>query len=79
MVVAELQGGTYFTSSINGAVRWAAPELYHVGGGDSEGVPNITTASDIYSFGCVMLQVRPPYLFSSSSHRTANPDTSHRS
>ncbi|KAG9312363.1 kinase-like domain-containing protein [Chiua virens] len=35
-----------------GAIRWTAPEQI-----DSEENPNVTTKSDIYSFGCLALQV----------------------
>ncbi|KAH7924090.1 kinase-like protein [Leucogyrophana mollusca] len=56
-VMLEFQGTSYFTSSIRGAVRWAAPEIYEVPVDDNVS-PHIPTAqSDIYSFGSVMLQV----------------------
>ncbi|KAH7924089.1 kinase-like protein [Leucogyrophana mollusca] len=56
-VTYEFQGTSYFTSSIRGAVRWAAPELYQIL--ESEDTPpNLpTTQSDIYSFSSVMFQV----------------------
>ncbi|KAH7924665.1 kinase-like protein [Leucogyrophana mollusca] len=58
-VIMEFQGTSYYTSSIKGAVRWAAPELFEVldenEGGSPPSLP--TTSSDIYSFGSVMLQV----------------------
>ena len=63
-ILAEFQGTSYFTSSIGGAVRWAAPELYYVPDtpeddeDDFETSANaLTEQSDIYSFGCIMLQV----------------------
>lgn len=41
-----------------GAVRWAAFELYHMYGEDEEPHPAlISTKSDIYSFGSIILQV----------------------
>ena len=38
-----------------GAVRWMAPEVIETGVCDAEG--------DVYSFGCVCLEVRVPTLF----------------
>ncbi|KAH7919501.1 kinase-like protein [Leucogyrophana mollusca] len=55
-VVHQFQGTHYFTSSIRGAVRWAAPELFEVSEDDIDSPPLPTTRSDIYSFGSVMLQ-----------------------
>jgi hypothetical protein len=55
-IMLEFQGTSYFTNSIRGAVRWAAPELYRTY--DDNVSPTITSACDIYSFGSVMLQVR---------------------
>lgn len=58
----ELTGNSYFTSCKPGNVRWAAPELLILQG---DGSPYRACArSDIYSVGCVMLQVlsgRVPY------------------
>lgn len=52
---AEFQGTSYFTSSISGSIRWAAPELYQL---KDEGLGmGLTTEYDVYSFGSVMLQV----------------------
>ncbi|KAH7904083.1 kinase-like domain-containing protein [Hygrophoropsis aurantiaca] len=51
-VIHEFEGTSYFTSSIRGAVRWMAPEIYDI---SDPSLP--TKRSDIYSFGCVMLQV----------------------
>jgi serine/threonine protein kinase len=66
-IQAEFQGTSYFTSSIGGAVRWTAPELYHVPEDSSENeedleapADKLSEQSDIYSFGCVMLQVSKP-------------------
>ncbi|KAG1736399.1 kinase-like domain-containing protein [Suillus paluster] len=45
---------SFFDSHSPGAVRWAAPEIIPLD--SSEGIkPN--KASDIYSFGCIMMQV----------------------
>ena len=55
-IAAEFQGTSYLTSTIGGNVRWAAPELYRINEDDS--IPTVTTQSDIYSFGSVVLEVR---------------------
>ncbi|KAH7927904.1 kinase-like protein [Leucogyrophana mollusca] len=62
ILMLEFHGASYFTSSIRGAVRWAAPELYGVLGHGEISRPS--TRSDIYSFGSILLQVlsgRIPY------------------
>jgi serine/threonine protein kinase len=48
---SELNGTSYIRSN----VRWAAPENFEVPEGEESNSPQL--ASDIYSFGCVMLQV----------------------
>jgi len=53
-MLAGFHGTSFFTSTISGSVRWAAPELYQVKDGVVAKGPS--TESDIYSFGCVMLQ-----------------------
>lgn len=54
---------SYFTSALNGTVRWIAPELLAIP--EEEGAITIPTPnSDIYSFGCILFQVlteKPPY------------------
>lgn len=40
-----------------GAVRWAAFELYHMYNDEEEPHPRVSTQSDIYSFGSIILQV----------------------
>ncbi|KAG1901162.1 kinase-like domain-containing protein [Suillus fuscotomentosus] len=55
---SELSGTSYIRSN----VRWAAPELIEVPENEESLIP--LPASDIYSFGCIMLQVmtgRRPY------------------
>lgn len=47
----ETNSATYASSSVGGTCRWMAPELF-----DSE-KPSHSPASDVYSFGCVMLEV----------------------
>ncbi|GLB38631.1 putative protein tyrosine kinase [Lyophyllum shimeji] len=62
-IIAEFQATSYFTSTIGGAVRWTDALFYRIYGEDEE-PPTISTRSDIYSFGSVMLEVlsgRMPY------------------
>ncbi|KAF8842577.1 kinase-like protein [Paxillus ammoniavirescens] len=55
-VVMEFLGTSYSPSSMNGIVRWAAPEMLTMH--DDESSPWAPTEqSDIYSLGSVMLQV----------------------
>jgi serine/threonine protein kinase len=54
-IKAEFQGTSYFTSSIGGAIRWAAPELYRIY--EDYAFPEVTAACDVYSYGSVTLQV----------------------
>ena len=49
----ELWGSAYYTESARGAFRWAAPELLQ---SDEETIGG--PASDVYSFGSIILQVR---------------------
>ncbi|KAG2134523.1 kinase-like domain-containing protein [Suillus clintonianus] len=64
---SELSGTSYIRSN----VRWAAPELFEVP--ENEELSTAPKpASDIYSFGCIMLQVmtgRPPYADVRSDHQ----------
>ncbi|KAJ7500959.1 TKL/TKL-ccin protein kinase [Mycena galericulata] len=76
-IVVEFCGPSSLTSCIGGAVRWADAALYSIRTGDDAGdvdtdtdkdanaePPAITTRSDIYSFGSVMLEIlsgRIPY------------------
>lgn len=53
-VVQDLMGSTFMTSVKPGAMRWAAPELIQIESSDSR----ISTYSDIYSYGCVVFEVR---------------------
>lgn len=64
---SELSGTSYIRSN----VRWAAPELFEVPENE-ESLSPPKPASDIYSFGCIMLQVmtgRPPYAEVRSDHQ----------
>jgi serine/threonine protein kinase len=49
---SELGGTSYIRSN----VRWAAPESFEIPEGEDL-LPSPKPASDIYSFGCIMLQV----------------------
>lgn len=63
VIAVEFVGMSYFTSALNGTVRWIAPELLALP--EEEGAITIPTPnSDIYSFGCILFQVltgKPPY------------------
>ncbi|KAJ8590707.1 kinase-like protein [Rhizopogon salebrosus TDB-379] len=66
---SELSGASYITSN----VRWTAPENFRISE-DEEPIspPGPQLAPDIYSFGCVMLQVftgRVPYSECRSDHQ----------
>ena len=52
-IKAEFEGTSYWSSTVGGALRWRAPELMP----SDDPLPVPTFASDIYSFGCIMLQV----------------------
>lgn len=54
--ITEFQGSSYLASTIGGNVRWAAPELFRIN--EDNSVPPVTSHSDIYSFGSVMLEVQ---------------------
>ncbi|KIJ10912.1 hypothetical protein PAXINDRAFT_16134 [Paxillus involutus ATCC 200175] len=55
-IMLELFGTSYLSSSMNGTVRWAAPEAITTDEVESSAwIP--TEKSDIYSFGSIMLQV----------------------
>ncbi|KDR84190.1 hypothetical protein GALMADRAFT_133541 [Galerina marginata CBS 339.88] len=62
-VVAEFRTTSFISSTVAGAPRWAAPELFPFGD-DAGKIPEVTKRCDIYSFGSVTLQVisgRIPY------------------
>lgn len=50
--MAEFRGTSFSSALGQGAVRWSAPEIYHMG---STAKPS--KYSDAYSLGSVMLQV----------------------
>jgi serine/threonine protein kinase len=51
-----LRAEVHRTLYIRSNVRWAAPEKFQVPE-DDESISSPQLASDIYSFGCIMLQV----------------------
>ncbi|KAF8889130.1 kinase-like domain-containing protein [Infundibulicybe gibba] len=63
-VVAELQDGGHPKSTLGGSIRWADCQLYRPQEEDGAGGYTLTTRSDIYSFGSVVLELlsgRIPY------------------
>jgi serine/threonine protein kinase len=53
-IKAEFEG-SYYSSTVGGALRWRAPELLSILGDDVS--PTLTFACDIYSYGGITLQV----------------------
>jgi serine/threonine protein kinase len=54
MILSESQNST-FNSCHAGNVRWMAPEMLAMP--EQGGVTMPTKAADVYSYGCIMLQV----------------------
>ncbi|KAF7976172.1 hypothetical protein HWV62_7324 [Athelia sp. TMB] len=54
-LMLEFHDPTFCTSTIGANARWAAPEIYRISG--EEAVPTATMASDVYSFGCILLEI----------------------
>ena len=48
----------FYTSTVGGNVRWAAPEIYRIS--EDETMRALTVQSDVYSFGCIFLEVLRP-------------------
>lgn len=55
-LMAETRNGSLLTSTVGGAIRWAAPELYQIGT-DPNAIPEVKKPCDVYSFGSVALEV----------------------
>ena len=55
--MAEFHSMIQFTSTIRGAVRYTAPEVYAHSENDNASSVRVSTHSDVYSFGSIMLQV----------------------
>ncbi|KAF8836871.1 kinase-like protein [Paxillus ammoniavirescens] len=55
-ILLEFVGKSFFTSTVKGSIRWAAPELFCFLESEST-VPAPSQASDIYSFGSIVFQV----------------------
>ena len=74
--VPELLGSSPLTavpepllsSSFGGSARWMAPEL--IGCLLEDGIPQVTTETDVWAFGCVCLEVRCRPMLPSFSHST---------
>lgn len=67
--VADFQGTQYLTSNLGGALRWMDPVLLQCGADGDEKPIGLSTGTDVYSLGSVMLQVR---LSLSDSSRNAH-------
>lgn len=52
-----LNGGTMATSFFAGSTRWMAPELVMALVEDDDKPPPLTTASDVYAFASICLEV----------------------
>lgn len=60
-IQAEFEGTSYITSTVGGAIRYRAPELFPSMAALDElcnFIPTLTYACDIYSLGSLIFQVR---------------------
>jgi len=61
-LMIAFHGTSFYTSTVGGNARWAAPEIFCFT--DSETPRSLTVQSDVYSFGCILLEIlsgRVPY------------------
>ncbi|KIJ06834.1 hypothetical protein PAXINDRAFT_91427, partial [Paxillus involutus ATCC 200175] len=56
-IVLEFRTALYLSTAIGSSVRWAAPELFEVPESANGPPLQLSSQSDIYSFGSIMLQV----------------------
>lgn len=54
-LMIAFHGTSFYTSTVGGNVRWTAPEIYRFT--DNETAHSVTVQSDVYSFGCILLEV----------------------
>lgn len=62
-IIEDVQGTTFLSSNLGGAVRWAAPELFSFPDEDTDTNVKLrlSTSSDMYSFGGIMFQACSPH------------------
>ncbi|KAG1860937.1 kinase-like domain-containing protein [Suillus subluteus] len=80
VALIESDRSYYQSYSNGGAVRWAAPELIDLPDPESipdgsDNFPKPNSQSDVFSLGCIMLQVfsgRPPFWWISNAQRMVN-------
>jgi len=54
-LMIAFHGTSFYTSTVGGNARWAAPEIYRVT--DDEVTRSVSVQTDVYSFGCIMLEI----------------------
>ncbi|KAG6328965.1 hypothetical protein ID866_10124 [Astraeus odoratus] len=56
-LLLEFRTAPYLSTPVGRAVRWAAPDLFQIPEDGDGSTINFTYASDVYSFGSLMLQI----------------------
>lgn len=56
-IVEDVHGQSFLSSILGGNVRWAAPEIFSFSEANNDSKALLSTSSDIYSFGCILLEV----------------------